>query len=146
MLSLCVSYNLYGLNQRSFLYHIFPAFGSILDHPQVLGDLRVQGSGRDLALNLQTVDCLRVGRVGALRELGLLRPVLAVQSSAQHVPENITSKELELEGGSVAEWSKALKLREKINENQNIPGSPPGMDNLKKRIGTEHWAHRARPI
>ena len=28
-------------------------------------------------------------------------------------------------GGSVAEWSKALHLREKINENQMIPGSPP---------------------
>ena len=28
-------------------------------------------------------------------------------------------------GGTVAEWSKALQLREKINENQKIPGSPP---------------------
>ena len=28
-------------------------------------------------------------------------------------------------GGAVAEWSKALKLREKINRNQKTPGSPP---------------------
>ena len=33
-------------------------------------------------------------------------------------------------GGAVAEWSKALPLREKINENQKIPGLPPGLGNL----------------
>ena len=33
--------------------------------------------------------------------------------------------------GAVAEWSKALLLREKINENQKITGSPPGLGNLK---------------
>ena len=27
-------------------------------------------------------------------------------------------------GGTVVEWSRALQLREKINENQKIPGSP----------------------
>ena len=32
-----------------------------------------------------------------------------------------------VEGGAVAEWSKALLKREKINENQKIPGSPPGL-------------------
>ena len=31
------------------------------------------------------------------------------------------------EGGAVAEWSKALLKREKINENQKIPGLPPGL-------------------
>ena len=35
-------------------------------------------------------------------------------------------------GGAVAEWSKALQLKEKINENQKIPGSPPGLGQLKK--------------
>ena len=29
------------------------------------------------------------------------------------------------DGGAVAEWSKALLLREKIHKNQKIPGSPP---------------------
>ena len=33
-------------------------------------------------------------------------------------------------GGAVAEWSKALLEREKINENQKITGSPPGLGNL----------------
>ena len=28
-------------------------------------------------------------------------------------------------GAPVAEWSKALQLREKINQNQKIPGLPP---------------------
>ena len=32
--------------------------------------------------------------------------------------------------GAVAEWSKALQLREKINENEKIPGTPPGPGNL----------------
>ena len=36
-------------------------------------------------------------------------------------------------GGAVAEWSKALLLREKIKENpKEIPGSPPGLGTLKK--------------
>ena len=34
------------------------------------------------------------------------------------------------QGGAVAEWSKALLVREKINENQKIPGSPPCLSNL----------------
>ena len=33
-------------------------------------------------------------------------------------------------GGAVAEWSKALQFRKKINENKKIPGSPPDVDNL----------------
>ena len=40
-------------------------------------------------------------------------------------------------GGAVAEWSKALLLREKINENPpKIPGLHPGLGNLffKKRV------------
>ena len=37
-------------------------------------------------------------------------------------------------GGAVAEWSKALLKREKINENQKIPGSPPGLGTFKKII------------
>ena len=36
----------------------------------------------------------------------------------------------------VAEWYKALHLREKINENQKIPGSPPGRGNLYKNKWT----------
>jgi len=36
-------------------------------------------------------------------------------------------------GGAVAKWSKALLYREKINENQKIPGSPPGLGTLKKK-------------
>ena len=37
-------------------------------------------------------------------------------------------------GDAVAEWSKAL-LREKINENQKkIPGLPPGLGKLLKKI------------
>ena len=35
-------------------------------------------------------------------------------------------------GGAVAEWSKALLKREKISENQKIPGSPPGLGTFKK--------------
>ena len=45
----------------------------------------------------------------------------------------------------MAEWSKALLFREKINENQKIPGSSPGLGKLKKRkafkgeaVATEH--------
>ena len=39
------------------------------------------------------------------------------------------------QGGAVAEWSKAILLREKINENpKKIPGSPPGLGNLYTRI------------
>ena len=34
--------------------------------------------------------------------------------------------------GTVAEWSKALLKREEINENQKIPGSPPGRGSVKK--------------
>ena len=34
--------------------------------------------------------------------------------------------------GAVAEWSKVLLMREKINENQKIPGSPPDLGKLKK--------------
>ena len=37
---------------------------------------------------------------------------------------------------AVAEWDKALHLREKINENQKIPGSPPGRGNLHKNKWT----------
>ena len=35
-------------------------------------------------------------------------------------------------GGAVAEWSKALKLKENMNENENIPGSPPPGQPFKK--------------
>ena len=35
-------------------------------------------------------------------------------------------------GGAVAECSKALLLREKINKNQKIPGSPQAWANFKK--------------
>ena len=34
---------------------------------------------------------------------------------------------------TVAKWSKALLLRERINENLKIPGSPPAMGNLSKQ-------------
>ena len=36
------------------------------------------------------------------------------------------------EGGVVAGWSKALLLREKINKNQKITGTPPDLGKLKK--------------
>ena len=36
-------------------------------------------------------------------------------------------------GGAVAEWSKALLLREKINENHKIPGLPHGQAIFKNR-------------
>ena len=45
-------------------------------------------------------------------------------NSSNRLPHN--------EGGALAEWSKALQLREKINENEKIPGSPPGLGNLEK--------------
>ena len=41
---------------------------------------------------------------------------------------------LERLGGAVAEWSKALLLRKKINENQKIPGSPPGLGKALKKV------------
>ena len=34
--------------------------------------------------------------------------------------------------GAVAKWSKALLLREKINESLKIPGLPPCLGNLYK--------------
>ena len=34
--------------------------------------------------------------------------------------------------GAAAEWSKALQLREKLNEEQEIPGSPPAWEILQK--------------
>ena len=37
-------------------------------------------------------------------------------------------------GGAVAEWSKALLLREKIYENHKIPGSPPGLGTFLKKL------------
>ena len=40
-------------------------------------------------------------------------------------PYQIDCKVIFTNGGTVAEWSKALLKREKINENQKIPGSPP---------------------
>ena len=36
--------------------------------------------------------------------------------------------------GAVAEWSKALLWREKINENQKIPGSPPCLGTFLKEV------------
>ena len=39
-------------------------------------------------------------------------------------------------GGAVAEWSKALRLREKINENNKIPCLPPDLGNLKNVLQT----------
>ena len=40
-------------------------------------------------------------------------------------------------GSAVAEWSKALLKREKINENQKIPVLPPGLGTFKKNIGMD---------
>jgi hypothetical protein len=45
--------------------------------------------------------------------------------------ETIISSNYYLEG-AVDEWSKALLRREKINQNQKIPGSPPAWIPLKK--------------
>jgi hypothetical protein len=49
-----------------------------------------------------------------------------------------------LAGGAVAEWSKALLEREKLNENQKIPGMPPDLGTLYKKIvkhliKLRHW-------
>ena len=35
-----------------------------------------------------------------------------------------------VEGGTVAEWPKAILLIEKINKNQKVPGSLTGQGNL----------------
>ena len=50
-------------------------------------------------------------------------------SSKEMIGTDLCSVELR---GAAAEWSKALLLREKINENQKITGSPPtpGLGNL----------------
>ena len=37
-------------------------------------------------------------------------------------------------GDAVVEWSKALLVREKINETQKIPGSSSGWSNLLKYL------------
>ena len=49
-------------------------------------------------------------------------------------------------GGAVAEWSKALLEREKINENRKIPGSPPGLGNLKKCFSPGILGHLLRIV
>ena len=38
------------------------------------------------------------------------------------------------EGGAVGEWSMALQLRENINKNQKIQGSPPGQKKESDKI------------
>ena len=38
------------------------------------------------------------------------------------------------QGGALAEWSLALPSGEKINENQKIPGLPPGQGRLLKKL------------
>ena len=44
----------------------------------------------------------------------------------------ITNQTFGIQGGAIAEWSKALvQSKEKINENQKISGSPPRPDILK---------------
>ena len=49
-------------------------------------------------------------------------------------PVGVCGKEhVHRRGGAVAEWSKALLKREKINENQKIPGPPPSLGTFKKR-------------
>ena len=47
-------------------------------------------------------------------------------------------KDLTIDGGTVAEWSKAVLEREKINENQKIPGSPPAWHLKKKELTIDH--------
>ena len=39
-----------------------------------------------------------------------------------------------VEGGAVAKCFEALLLRKKINKNQKVQGSPPGLGNLKKAV------------
>ena len=41
--------------------------------------------------------------------------------------------------GAVAEWTKALHLSNKINEDLNIPGSPPTLGNLIKLVKISSW-------
>ena len=43
---------------------------------------------------------------------------------------SLKNKNSKVNGDTVAKWSQVLQLREKINENQKIPGSPPGLGNL----------------
>ena len=46
---------------------------------------------------------------------------------------NLAANHLQFLEGVVAECSKALLLREKVNKNKKkITGSPPSLDNLKK--------------
>ena len=47
-----------------------------------------------------------------------------------------------VEARTVAEWSKALRLREKINEHKNIPGSARGLGNLSKTLEFVHMINR----
>ena len=49
----------------------------------------------------------------------------------------------ERSGDTVAEWSMALLLREKINDNQKILGPCPG--NLKNKVNAEIMAPRYFP-
>ena len=49
-----------------------------------------------------------------------------------------------IRGGAVAEWSKPLFLKDEINENQKIPGLPPGLSKHLKnedyKAGTNRWS------
>ena len=44
--------------------------------------------------------------------------------------KSLKNNNSKVNGDTVAKWSQALQLREKITENQKIPGSPPGLGNL----------------
>ena len=92
--------------------------------------------------------CTAQNRPGTIRHLRLwLRPLqlLAIGSAGSAWPVQVTIQAttlgisgFDLAGkltlptlrGAVAEWTQALLLREKINVNQKIPGSPPGLGNL----------------
>jgi hypothetical protein len=49
-----------------------------------------------------------------------------------------------IEGGAVAEWSKVLLWREKINENQKIPGLPPGLGTFYKKTNIKFGGLRQK--
>ena len=55
-----------------------------------------------------------------------------------HIGQKLQQQLYQHIGGAVAEWSKALLKREKINENQKIPGSPPGLGTFKKNLTDQY--------
>ena len=84
--------------------------------------LRVNGKSRIISIE-------RIEVIGATLRLRVLQPLLSDNSSLTTEPMNISndylsSSKIMPEGGAVAEWSKALLKKEKINENLKDPRFP----------------------